>query len=1110
MLVLDGLDEARDHAFAIARDLLTGLGRKAIVVVSTRERAAEDTAEHTAHEPRASSSHPSVGVDTLVGSLHPVAVLDLDEPRSLESGRLARFDYVRRRLGARRVAAGDGVVMDPHAVALFLVEEAATDEPFLVARLLVDQLLAHPIDTREAGWRDKARTSIDAALQDALDALPAPTHRTLPADMTPAAFGRAVLAALTWGLGAGFPEAEWAAVATGLVADACRCPGAELEPVDARDITWVLSHLGRFVVEDGESGVAVYRVAHQSLADHLRSPFQPTREQPFDPAAAPVSAALTERYGDLLAAAVAADAPPYLYRYAWYHAGSAGPDGIAQLSRLAGIDPALTYDVGLTAELVAGLLTDQERYDEAATSYETAVEHLSELDLTVTAHAHHLGDSLAGLGRCRWMLEDPEGALRACQRSTKIFRDLAERDPAYGQYAATAAFNASIYFHALGRLEESAAAAIEAAFRYREVARTDDAVAGDWADALEQLASRLGAVGLPDQALALKREFATVLQDVAVTDPQRRGELGRVAFELGTWEPPLPREEAVMWLTGSVSLYRELGAEGADSRYELAQSLHFLAPQLAEDDMDTAIEAAIEATSLLAELAPEHPESIPTPLCLAAIQLAELCNTKERHEDAVAAARRAVDTHRGLEAETAAEIDIAPSLRILTLSLAALGRLDEACAVAEELVVALRETAADQQAPERLGLTYASQAQWLADLGRHQEAADRAQRALDGLVEVVDEENETLLYEIVSAWRIIATAPAASGSEHSGADSWERAVGSLDERTGGALRSIRALDEPDATVAVELLAHATPTLELDPAATRAQTLRLHEELRHRVAADPQMAAAAWSAVTGGPLPRWATVDPAVLEIARLWAFAETHRDERAVLRSHPEILDVDYDVAVDEALLSINPAVWEPLRDLREQARRLGSDEAYREVVAAEVAHQVTIAGLADLRELLCDDVADLALVRDSLVGADDVDLSREVALVDLAVTPAGSSMIARLSDAVQSPGAIEELMWSLAESDVASMQAAADTLVNVSGPGPNRAIGLMFRAIARLLADTTPQQWPLPDQVAADIQEALRDFPELPSYWVGDLTDRVATLPRLVGPVAALSGLLT
>lgn len=47
-------------------------------------------------------------------------------------------------------------------------------------------------------------------------------------------------------------------------------------PVTREDVSRVLDELGRYVVQDGEARVAVYRLAHQSLADHFRPAFRPS------------------------------------------------------------------------------------------------------------------------------------------------------------------------------------------------------------------------------------------------------------------------------------------------------------------------------------------------------------------------------------------------------------------------------------------------------------------------------------------------------------------------------------------------------------------------------------------------------------------------------------------------------------------------------------------------------------------------------------------------------------------------------------------------------------------------------------------------------------------
>ena len=122
----------------------------------------------------------------------------------------------------------------------------------------------------------------------------------------------------TWALGAGFPEEEWLVGASALIG----------HPLGGEHVSWVLDELGRYVVQDGEGDVAVYRVVHQSLADHLRPRYRRTGDQPFDPAAGPIWEALSARYQALLRGGFPATVPTYLWRYAYRHAVAAGLPGL--------------------------------------------------------------------------------------------------------------------------------------------------------------------------------------------------------------------------------------------------------------------------------------------------------------------------------------------------------------------------------------------------------------------------------------------------------------------------------------------------------------------------------------------------------------------------------------------------------------------------------------------------------------------------------------------------------------------------------------------------------------------------------------------------------------
>jgi hypothetical protein len=109
------------------------------------------------------------------------------------------------------------VTMDPVAVADYVVPAsgAEREEPFLLARLVCDQLIARPVDTTQPGWQSRVAGSVFEALDAEIDAVAAPAHRVLSPTGS-AGLARQLLTALTWGFGAGLPETEWVAVATAL------------------------------------------------------------------------------------------------------------------------------------------------------------------------------------------------------------------------------------------------------------------------------------------------------------------------------------------------------------------------------------------------------------------------------------------------------------------------------------------------------------------------------------------------------------------------------------------------------------------------------------------------------------------------------------------------------------------------------------------------------------------------------------------------------------------------------------------------------------------------------------------------------------------------------
>jgi len=227
VVVVDGLDEARGEAFSIAEDFLVRLAVHAVVIVSTREL-------------RRGNGRPSLVSTLLPGAGRSAALLDLDAADAQDRGRANLRAYVAARLS------GVDQAMDAELVADHLAGGASMtgSRPFLLARVVTDQLRVAPIDTDAEGWQDAVSDSLEAAFEADLAGTQPPAHRSLPAGWTATRLARHLLTALTWGYGAGLPEEEWLAVANAGQTDDAR--------VGADDLSWLLDRLGRYVVQDGE------------------------------------------------------------------------------------------------------------------------------------------------------------------------------------------------------------------------------------------------------------------------------------------------------------------------------------------------------------------------------------------------------------------------------------------------------------------------------------------------------------------------------------------------------------------------------------------------------------------------------------------------------------------------------------------------------------------------------------------------------------------------------------------------------------------------------------------------------------------------------------------
>jgi hypothetical protein len=390
--------------------------------------------------------------------------------------------------------------MDPEAVAGYLAGETSMTggNPFLLARLVTDQLRSAPADTSQPGWQDRVSHSVQDAFDADLARVFAPGRPGLAA-RSPAGSARVLLGALTWGLGAGLPEEEWLACANA-VGDG---------GLGREDLSWVLGELGRYIIQDGEAGVAVYRMAHQSLADHIRPPFAATPRQVFDPQAQPVAAALLGRYAMLLAGGVPADGAGYLWRYAWRHAAAAGPAGLELIRDLAAGESQLLPDVALADQELAGRLASWGYRLEAVAPAEEAVRLYRALADANPAFVPDLAGALNNLGNSYSQVGRRQDALAPAEEAAGLYRALADANPAFLPDLAMALSNLGVRYSEVGRRQDALAPAEEAAGLYRALADANPAFLPDLAMALNNLANHYSEAGSADRGEAAWEQAIT-------------------------------------------------------------------------------------------------------------------------------------------------------------------------------------------------------------------------------------------------------------------------------------------------------------------------------------------------------------------------------------------------------------------------------------------------------------------------------------------------------------------------------------------------------------------------------------------------------------------------
>ncbi|GLY51656.1 AAA family ATPase [Lentzea sp. NBRC 102530] len=558
VLVVDGLDEARGESFSIATSLLTKLAGYAVVIVSTRQ------------------AHRVAGGAPLLTELAPAEVLDLDQADNETDVR----EYVVARLG-------------PGAPRSTVDELAKL--PFLTAWMITDQVLAD-------GGAD-LKLSLDAAFDRELAKVPS---------------ARALLTALTWSYGAGFPEAEWMAVAQAL-------SGKEFS---RDDITAVLTELGRHVVQDGEEGTAVFKLTHQTFADHLRPQFAPSREVVFAPGADQVACALIGLYRQRMEAGVPPNVPGYLWKYAWRHCGHAGTRALDGLRALARMNRMLLPDIALATTTAANELMHWGRGEEAIAPLEEAAEHFRALVPTVRMYLADLAFVLNKLGRRFREAGRLQQAVAPAEEAAVRYRELvastpttaeslthkrlAQRiakttahggeNPTYAAHLSGALVDLSEVYAMLGRRREALSTARDA------VAAVD--TGAPHARAMTCLAARCSDSGLRYEAMQRSKQAVELYYELAQTNPVFLADLVSALVELSRDHLALGRlSEADATTRQAAEISGTLGRHAA-FRPQLADAALSLSVAYSMvDRTDAALNTARQAADL-AEGLPVHGQAL--------------------------------------------------------------------------------------------------------------------------------------------------------------------------------------------------------------------------------------------------------------------------------------------------------------------------------------------------------------------------------------------------------------------------------------------------------------------------------------------------------------------
>ncbi|MDQ3384008.1 MAG: hypothetical protein M3519_09545, partial [Actinomycetota bacterium] len=345
---------------------------------------------------------------------------------------------------------------------------------------------------------------------------------------------------------------------------------------------------------------------------------------------------------------------------------------------------------------------------------------------------------------------------------------------------------------------------------------------------------------------------------------------------------------------------------------------------------------------------------------------------------------------------------------------------------------------------------------------------------------------------------------------------WRAAVQALPVAAGAVLLLHRSGSAPDGHLAaagwlVEGLASSGND--------RALIAALHEQARRHLAADPAAFATHWEVASGGPAPDWLTVNPDLLHAAEQWTRTATYQAERDHLAAHLELLSAAADTAVTEALLPWDEREDQRCQQLRDAARTMGVEQAYRPLLLSVLADEFARADLAGQQLLLeqrRDDLLDdaIAEVLNELAGDEDDEVTSlqgmfALALLDLARLGEHQPAL----DALATPTGLTPRLTQLAhEGSLRALGSTAELALLTALDPADEATARLYLALAATDESAASAGDGDGELVVArkHLAEAIRLDPEQIPAWISQLAGLAAQRPaalRLIPLLAAALG---